>query len=129
MLTACTAPSWTYDGTCMDGRRPKRGRITARPWTSSRPRTKPAPFADLFNRRQPVFCWLWANHREVTEQRRRLDGLTWEGIAKIMEKDGRVGSHGKPPNGHSVRRVWDRVCKEVERVHLIIEVFSILRCC
>ena len=27
------APSWTYDGTFMDGRRPEHGRRTARAWT------------------------------------------------------------------------------------------------
>jgi hypothetical protein len=67
-----------------------------------------------FNCREPVFCWLWANHIEITELRRRLDGPTWEGIATIMREDGVVGHHGLPPKGNSVRRVWGRVCRKVE---------------
>lgn len=67
-----------------------------------------------FNCREPVFCWLWANHAEVTELRRRLDGPTWEGLATILREDGVVGHHGLPPNGNSVRRVWGRVCRKIE---------------
>jgi hypothetical protein len=67
-----------------------------------------------FSVREPVFCWLWANHAEVREMRSRLDGPSWEGIAAIMGNDGVAGSRGEPPNANSVRRVWGRVCWEIE---------------
>jgi hypothetical protein len=63
-------------------------------------------------RRQPVFCWLWANHHEVTELRRKMF-LGWQQIADIMRNDGVVGSRGAPPNANAVRRVFGRVCLEI----------------
>jgi hypothetical protein len=67
-----------------------------------------------FNFREPVFCWLWANHAEVLNLRTRWDGLTWESIASIMREDGVLGHHGQPPTANAVRRVWGRVCREIE---------------
>jgi hypothetical protein len=67
-----------------------------------------------FNCREAVFCWLWANHAEVTNLRTRWDYITWKGIAMIMQEDGVKGWKGEPPNANSVRRVWGRVCREVE---------------
>ena len=68
-----------------------------------------------FNVHEPVFCWLWVNHDEVALL--RIGGLrwTWYGIAKTMQEEGVKGSRGEPPNSNSVRRVWGRVCLDVER--------------
>src|ERR1700712_3097704 len=66
-----------------------------------------------YNNREAVFCWLWANHAEVMEARERWY-VTWHGIAAIMEKDGIKGGKGDPPTANAVRRVWDRVCLEME---------------
>jgi hypothetical protein len=68
--------------------------------------------------REPVFCWLWANHDQVHQVRHWQGGsiarIGGEGIAQMMREEGMVGSHGDPPNANSVRRVWARVCQEKE---------------
>jgi primosomal protein N' len=66
-----------------------------------------------FNMRDAVFCWLWANHAEVSDLRARWDKPTWQAIARIMQDDGVTGARGEPPNANSVRRVWGRVCREI----------------
>ncbi len=66
-----------------------------------------------YNTREAVFCWLWANHAEVTEARERWY-VTWEGIAHIMREDGVKGWKGDLPTANAVRRVWGRVCREIE---------------
>ena len=38
---------------------------------------------------------------------------SWETIAGKMAREGIVGAKGKPPAGHSVRRVWKRVLRDV----------------
>ena len=74
-------------------------------------------FAELadypHNRWEAVFCWLWVNHEGVTEMIRRWH-YTWAGVAEIMEMDGIKGSKGAAPTGNAVRRVWGRVCQEME---------------
>ncbi len=68
-----------------------------------------------YNQHEAVFSWLWVNHAEVAELRRNIFGRTWHGIAVIMQEEGVKGSRGEPPNANSVRRVWGRVCKDVEK--------------
>ena len=67
-----------------------------------------------FNTRDPLFCWLWANHAAVADMRQRWDRVGWDGIAQVAGLDGIKGSRGEPPNANSVRRVWTRVCREIE---------------
>ena len=64
--------------------------------------------------REAVFCWLWDNHEGVVRVMDR-HGLTWDGIARIATEDGLKGRWGKPPTGNAMRRVWGRVCVELER--------------
>ena len=68
-----------------------------------------------FDQHESVFCWLWVNHDEVAELRSNIFGRTWHGIAMIMQKEGVKGSRGEPPNANSVRRVWGRVCLDIEK--------------
>jgi hypothetical protein len=65
------------------------------------------------NRRTPLFCWLWDNHEEVTQMRRRWL-VTWDGIATIIAEDGIKGRHGNDPTADAVRKVWKRVCRDIE---------------
>lgn len=67
------------------------------------------------NFRAAVFCWLWVNHAELSAMLRspRLRP-TWDSVARIMAADGVLGRYGAPPTGNAVRRVWDRVCREIE---------------
>lgn len=67
-----------------------------------------------FNGREPLFCWLWANHTLVADMRQRWDAIGWDSIAQVAALDGIKGSRGEPPNANSTRRVWGRVCREVE---------------
>jgi hypothetical protein len=67
--------------------------------------------------REPVYAWLLANHAKVARARQHRNGwngMHWAEIARIMELDGVKGSRGEPPNANSVRRVWDRVCRDKE---------------
>lgn len=64
--------------------------------------------------REAVFCWLWDNHEGVVRVMDR-HGLTWDGIARIASADGLKGRWGKLPTGNAMRRVWVRVCVELER--------------
>ena len=67
------------------------------------------------NGRAEVFCWLWVNHAELSEMRHSLRlRPTWRGVAQIMAQDGVKGRHGAAPTGNAVRRVWGRVCQEIE---------------
>lgn len=66
------------------------------------------------NRREAVFCWLWVNHEEVHEMIGKWK-CSWHGVAAAMDLDGIMGSRGAPPTGNAVRRVWGRVCREMEQ--------------
>lgn len=65
------------------------------------------------NCRAEVFCWLWINHAELSEVLRRWEP-SWAPVARIMEMDGVRDRYGKAPTGNAVRRVWGRVCREIE---------------
>ena len=68
--------------------------------------------------REPVYAWLLANHAKVIRARQHRNGwngLHWQEIARIMELEGIKGSRGDPPNANSVRRVWGRVCDDMEK--------------
>ena len=68
--------------------------------------------------REPVYAWLWANWEQVAKARmhqNRWNRLHWQQITRIAELDGIKGSRGEPPNANSVRRVWDRVVRDLER--------------
>jgi len=65
------------------------------------------------NRRAEVFCWLWVNHAVVAEL---LDHwrYSWLELAELAEQDGVKGRYGLAPTGNAMRRVWGRVCSEIE---------------
>jgi hypothetical protein len=65
------------------------------------------------NYRAAVFCWLWVNHAELSEVLWRWQP-TWASVARIMEADGVRDRYGKAPTGNAARRVWKRVCREIE---------------
>lgn len=60
--------------------------------------------------REEVFCWLRDNHDEL----RRRWMTPWDAIALIMIEDGVKGHNGVTPTGDAVRKVWKRVCREIE---------------
>ncbi len=67
--------------------------------------------------REPVYAWLLANLAKVIRARQHRNGwngLHWKEIARIMELEGVKGSRGDPPNANSARRVWLRVCRDLE---------------
>ena len=88
-------------------------------WNTPQPRTKAhrdmiARLSDYpHNSREAVFCWLWDNHEGVTEIIGKW-GCSWDGVAIVMTADGIKGSKGADPTGNAVRRVWGRVCREME---------------
>ncbi len=88
-------------------------------WNTPQPRTQTdkdmiARMSDYpHNKREAVFCWLWDNHEGVTEIIGKW-GCSWDGLVKVMKADGIKGSKGADPTGNAVRRVWGRVCREIE---------------
>ena len=100
---------------------PKSPTLTAviKEWSRPAPLTKEwrrtlAEMADYpHNRRAEVFCWLWDNHAELVKMR-RLWKPTWDWIALVMAEEGVKDRHGHPPTGNAARRVWGRVCREIE---------------
>ena len=71
-----------------------------------------------YGTRDAVFCWLWANHEQLDQllhwKGTRVARIGWEGIVTMMREDGVIGSRCQPPNANSARRVWGRVCREIE---------------
>ncbi len=59
-----------------------------------------------------VYRWLRANYAFVVNWIAKQKP-SWETIAAKMAREGIIGAKGKQPAGHSVRRVWKRVLKDV----------------
>lgn len=100
---------------------PKSPILTAaiKQWSKPRPLSKEtlqflAEAGDYpHNCRGEVFCWLWVNHAELTEILWRWEP-SWAGVAEVMAHDGVKDANGAAPNGNAVRRVWGRVCRDIE---------------
>lgn len=65
-----------------------------------------------FGGRGDIYRWLREHHAVVTEWL-AVRQPSWETIASRIARDGVVGQRGNPPAWHSVRRVWQRVCRDV----------------
>jgi len=59
-----------------------------------------------------VYRWLRANYAFVVNWIAKQKP-SWETIAAKMAREGIIGAKGKQPAGHSVRRVWKRVLRDV----------------
>ena len=100
---------------------PKSRTLTAIITDLNKPRRKTKAEKAFFERladyphsyREEVFCWLWDNHDELVELRRRWM-TSWNTIALIMIEDGVKGHNGVTPTADAVRKVWKRVCREIE---------------
>ena len=67
-----------------------------------------------YGHRGPVYIWLWENRAAVTHAM-EVHWLSWDTLALAAADDGIVGRWGKPPTGNAMRRVWVRVCQELEK--------------
>ena len=67
------------------------------------------PYAGTGN----VYRWFRKNEDFVREWRAKRFP-SWDTVAARIARDGIVGAKGHPPAGHSVRRVWQRVCRDVK---------------
>ncbi len=65
-----------------------------------------------FGRQGDIYRWLRANFDFVENWRIRLSP-TWDTIAAKISKAGVVNRNGKGPTGRLVRRIWQRVCRDV----------------
>ena len=59
-----------------------------------------------------VYRWLRAHYAFVVNWIAKQKP-SWETIAAKMAREGIIGAKGKQPAGHSVRRVWKRVLRDV----------------
>jgi hypothetical protein len=73
-----------------------------------------APREHEFAKCSSVYRWLRARYEELArELQERAPG--WKAIAARIAADGIRGVRGGEPNAESVRRVWQRVCRDVEK--------------
>ncbi len=66
-----------------------------------------------YARRGAIYRWLRENHEFVTRWLAEKEP-PWSEVAKRMATAGVVGARGNAPVGHAARRVWKRVCRDVE---------------
>jgi hypothetical protein len=66
-----------------------------------------------FGGRSDVYRWLRKNFTKVSQGMAEHQP-SWDVVAVQMAREAVMGARGKPPNGHSVRRVWQRVRRDVE---------------
>jgi hypothetical protein len=97
---------------------PKSRRLAAIITDWSKPASLPKGFLERIgtyphNHRAAIFCWLWDNHDDLALMLQRWKP-SWDTIAGIMAEDGIKGRYGAPPTGDAARRVWKRVCREIE---------------
>lgn len=62
--------------------------------------------------RGEIYRWLRAHYDFVDDWRKGLSP-TWDTIAARISKAGVVNRNGKKPAGRLVRRIWQRVCRDV----------------
>ena len=74
---------------------------------------KARALAKPYQRHSDLYRWLRSRHR-------RLSGIfmahqpSWETVAEEIAAAGLLGTRGNPPTAGSVRRVWQRVCRDIE---------------
>jgi hypothetical protein len=69
--------------------------------------------ARAFPRNSDLYRWLRANKRTV-ESALKATGAGWDGLLAVVLDAGIKGRHGTPPNERSVRKVWLRVCADLD---------------
>jgi hypothetical protein len=69
--------------------------------------------ARAFPRHGELYRWLLKNHRLV-EAGFKATGAGWDGLAAVVKEAGVAGRFGAAPNERSVRKVWLRVCADIE---------------
>jgi hypothetical protein len=76
-------------------------------------RLKARALAKPYQRHSDLYRWLRSRHR-------LLSGIfmahqpSWETVAEEIAAAGLLGTRGNPPTAGSVRRVWQRVCRDIE---------------
>lgn len=60
-----------------------------------------------------IYRWLKKNRRKVRAGFKST-GSGWNGVVASITKDGVTGRNGQAPNSCSVRRVWTRLCADLE---------------
>jgi hypothetical protein len=94
--------SFAPEGASLSGMsKDKRNQITATMKTRAFPR-----HGDLYR-------WLLQNHRLV-EAAFKTTGAGWDGLAAVVKEAGVTGRFGAAPNAGSVRKVWVRVCADIQ---------------
>jgi hypothetical protein len=82
---------------------------------TSRDRATRRAYGDLaFSGRSAVYRWLRKNFDEVSRSL-AVFRPSWDVVAAQIHREGVIGARGKPPNGRSVRRVWQRVSRDVAK--------------
>jgi hypothetical protein len=69
---------------------------------------------DAFGGRSKAYRWLRKNFDELSRGLAEFRP-SWDAVAAQMAREGIIGQRGKPPYGHAVRRVWERVCRDVAK--------------
>jgi len=62
-------------------------------------------------RRTEAYVWLRIRYEKLSPRLRKKPG--WRGLAEDMTAGGIKSVDGKPLTGHSVMRIWSRVCQDV----------------
>lgn len=64
-------------------------------------------------RRSKIYGWLKQEHATVAAVQ-QSNPLSWDRIASEIAAEGLKGARGNAPTGKAVRRVWVRVCRDLE---------------
>jgi hypothetical protein len=78
-----------------------------------RERIKATMKARAYPRNSHLYRWLRDNRRFV-EDAFKATGAGWDGLLAVVLEAGITGRYGTPPNERSVRKVWLRVCSDIE---------------
>jgi|SRR5271168_2042230 len=60
-----------------------------------------------------AYRWLRENHERI-KQILATDGPTWPIMAEVVLAEGITGARGQVMTDHALRRMWKRVCRDVE---------------
>ena len=77
-------------------------------------RVRAAAREHAFSRRSEVYRWLRDRYAEIEEMMTAHDP-SWHVIAAEIAREGISGGRGRPPTGRAVRRIWQRVRRDVAK--------------
>lgn len=60
----------------------------------------------------PAYVWLRKHHAALSEAL-RTDPPTWADTAEVMTRAGIVGGKARPLTDRAVKRIWQRLCKDL----------------